>query len=82
MQDCREAQSAQIDVLQVYVPQIQDVDGVVLGPDRVAQDISLLVQREMVHDHCQVPLGPDEMVNANLWATAFQDDAKDCDGTL
>lgn len=82
MQDCGEAQSVQIDVLQAYVPQIQGFDGVVLGPDQVARDISLLVQREVVHDYCQVPLGPDEMVNANLWVTAFLDDAKDYDGTL
>lgn len=81
-QDCGEAQSVQIDVLQAYVPQIQDFDGVVLGPDQVAQDISLLVQREMEHDDCQVPLAPDETVNEKLWATVFQDDAKDYDGTL
>lgn len=54
----------------------------VLGPDQVAQDISLLVQREMGRDYCQVPLGPEEMVNANLQVTAFQDDAKDSDGSL
>lgn len=76
MQDCGEAESVPIDVLQAKVPQIQDFGGVVLGPDQVAQDVSLLVQREKVRECCQVPLGPDEVVNA------FQDDAKDCDGTL
>lgn len=77
MQDCGEAQSLQTDVWQAYAPRSQDLDRVVLGPDQVAQHISL-----MVHDDCQVPLGPDDTVNANLWVTAFQDDAKDHDGTL
>lgn len=65
-QDCREAQSAPADV---GVPQIQDCDGLLL-----AQDLLVLVQPEMLHGSCQVPLHPHEVVFENVWGTGIQGD--------
>lgn len=59
MQDCTETHSAPVDVC---VPQIQDWDGPLLALHRVAPDLLVLVQPEMLHGCCQAPLRPGEVV--------------------